>query len=52
MVDNPTDLVQPRGEAPASAARRAVVNEKYRKGESTEALYPNLDKTKITDVGK
>jgi pilus assembly protein CpaD len=52
MVDNPTDLVQPRGETPPSAARRAAVIDKYRKGESTEATYPNMDKAKITDLGK
>jgi pilus assembly protein CpaD len=52
MVDNPADLVQPRAETPPSAARRAVVMDKYRKGETTEAIYPNLDKAKITDIGK
>ena len=52
MVDNPADLMQPRGEAPASAGRRAVVMDKYRKGERTEATYPNMDKAKITDIGK
>ena len=52
MVDNPADLVQPRGETPISAARRAVVLEKYRKGETTSVTYPEIDKAKIADVGK
>jgi pilus assembly protein CpaD len=52
MVANPADLVQPRGEAPAYSPRRNVVLDKYRKGESTEATYPNLDKAKITNIGK
>lgn len=37
MVENPADLVQPRGEVPAYAARRATVLDKYRKGEVTIA---------------
>jgi pilus assembly protein CpaD len=51
MVDNPTDLVQPRAETPAYEARRSVVLEKYRKGESTATNYPNENKGKISDVG-
>ena len=35
MVDNPADLVQPRGEGPAYTPRRTVALDKYRKGEST-----------------
>ena len=35
QVDNPADLVQPRGETPALAARRSTVIDKYRKGEGT-----------------
>lgn len=52
MVDNPADLVQPRGETPAFTARRTTVLEKYQKGESTATVYPDLDKNKISDVGK
>jgi pilus assembly protein CpaD len=52
MVDNPADLVQPRGETPPSAARRSVVLEKYRKGEDTTTQYRDNDKAKISDVGK
>ena len=36
MVDNPADLVQPRGETPAYSPRRSVAIEKYRKGENPE----------------
>jgi pilus assembly protein CpaD len=52
MVDNPADLVQPRGESSMSAARRSVVLEKYRKGESTATMYSNAAKGTISDVGK
>lgn len=52
MVDNPADLVQPRGETPAYAARRSVVIDKYRKGESPATNYPSPDKGRITDIGK
>jgi pilus assembly protein CpaD len=57
MVDNPADLVQPRGEAPAMAGRRAVMLDKYRKGENPTASYPNDSGNgyaagKISEVGK
>lgn len=57
MVDNPADLVQPRGEAPAMAGRRAVMLDKYRKGETPGANYPNdsghgYANGKISEVGK
>jgi pilus assembly protein CpaD len=51
MVDNPADLVQPRGESPPSAARRALVLDHYRKGEDPTTLYRD-NKATITDVGK
>src|SRR5664279_3155999 len=35
MVDNPSDLVQPRSETPAYTTRRTTAFEKYRKGTST-----------------
>src|SRR6201991_1054723 len=35
MVDNPSDLVQPRAETPAMTSRRNVAFEKYRKGAPT-----------------
>jgi pilus assembly protein CpaD len=52
MVDNPTDLVQPRGETPAYAARRSVAIEKYRKGENPSGTYSGYDAGKIGDLGK
>jgi pilus assembly protein CpaD len=52
MVENPADLVQPRGEGPAYRGRRTVVLDKYRKGESTATVYPKEDQGKISDVGK
>lgn len=52
MVDNPSDLVQPRGESPAYAGRRAIVLDKYRKGESTSTTYPNAAQGMISDIGR
>lgn len=51
MVDNPADLVQPRGETPAWTSRRTMVLEKYRSGQSPETTYPNQDKNNISGVG-
>lgn len=52
MVDEPSDLVQPRAEAPAYTARRTVAFDKYRKGTSTTTLYPEAEKAKLSDTGK
>ena len=53
MVDNPSDLVQPRGEAPSYTARRSVVIEKYRKGDNPSGTYNGYDAAaKISDIGK
>jgi pilus assembly protein CpaD len=52
MVDNPSDLVQPRSETAAYAPRRAAAFEKYRKGTSTATTYPESDKAKLSDTGK
>jgi len=53
MVDNPADLVQPRGETGIYEARRSTMVEKYRKGEEFSGKYPNAyDKAKLSDVGK
>ena len=52
MVDNPADLVQPRGDAPAYQARRSVGLEKYRKGENPGGTYTGYDAAKISDLGK
>jgi pilus assembly protein CpaD len=52
MVDNPADLVQPRGEAPAYEARRSVAMDKWRKGENPSGAYTGYDTGKITDIAK
>lgn len=52
MVDNPSDLVQPRPETPAYTTRRTEAFEKYRKGETTATTYPESDKAKLSDTGK
>lgn len=52
MVDNPSDLVQPRGETPSYGPRRSVAIEKYRKGDSPSGTYNGYDSGKITGLGK
>jgi pilus assembly protein CpaD len=52
MVDNPSDLVQPRAETPAYTARRTTGFEKYRKGTTSATSYPEGDKAKLSDTGK
>jgi len=52
MVDNPSDLVQPRAESPAYTIRRTEGFEKYRKGEQTATVYSDAEKAKLSDTGK
>jgi len=52
MVDNPSDLLQPRPEPPAYTVRRTEGFEKYRKGASTATIYPEAEKAKLSDTGK
>jgi pilus assembly protein CpaD len=52
MVDNPSDLVQPRPETPAYTARRTIAFDKYRKGTTTATIYPEAEKAKLSDTGK
>ena len=52
MVENPSDLVQPRPETPAYTARRSMAFEKYKKGTTTATAYPESDKAKLSDTGK
>ena len=52
MVDDPSDLVQPRNETPIYTTRRTTVMEKYRQGQPTPTTYPSSDSSKISDVGK
>jgi pilus assembly protein CpaD len=52
MVDNPSDLVQPRSETPPYTARRNAAFEKYRKGTTSATSYPESDRAKLSDTGK
>jgi pilus assembly protein CpaD len=53
MVDNPADLVQPRGDGPAYSGRRTITMDKYRKGDNPNGTYgAAYDTGKISDVGK
>jgi pilus assembly protein CpaD len=52
MVDNPADLVQPRGEGPIYTPRRTTVMEKYRAGMGPATTYQDAGKGTISDVGK
>jgi pilus assembly protein CpaD len=52
MVDNPSDLEQPRPETPAYTPRRTEAFEKYRKGTPTATIYPDAEKAKLSDTGK
>jgi len=52
MVDNPSDLVQPRPETEPYLLRRTEGFEKYRKGATTTTAYPESDKAKLSDAGK
>ncbi|OAF12252.1 pilus assembly protein [Bradyrhizobium centrolobii] len=52
MVDNPSDLEQPRSETPSYTARRTAFFEKYRKGTPTAVSYPEADRAKLSDTGK
>jgi pilus assembly protein CpaD len=52
MIDNPSDLVQPRSETPAYTMRRTEGFAKYRKGETSATVYPEGEKAKLSDAGK
>jgi pilus assembly protein CpaD len=52
MIDNPSDLVQPRAETPAYTIRRTEGFDKYRKGETTATTYPEGERAKLSDAGK
>jgi len=52
MVENPSDLVQPRPETPAYTPRRTAAFEKYRRATSTTTGYPEADRAKLSDTGK
>lgn len=52
MVDNPSDLEQPRPETPSYTPRRITGFEKYRRGTTTATTYPEADRAKLSDTGK
>jgi pilus assembly protein CpaD len=52
MVDNPSDLEQPRSETPPYTTRRTAAFERYRKGAPTATSYPDAEKAKLSDTGK
>ena len=52
MIDNPADLIQPRGETPPWAQRRSVVIQKWTRGENPSGTYIGYDTGKISDLGK
>ena len=52
MVDNPSDLVQPRADIPSYTGRRTTVLDKHHRGESTATVYPDAAKGKISEVGQ
>jgi len=52
MVENPADLVQPRGEAPVYSGKRSTGIDKWRRGESPATTYPDSNKGAISDLGK
>ena len=51
-VANPEDLVQPRPETPALAARRQTVLEKYRQGQDPSTIYTQNTGAKVSTVGQ
>ncbi len=52
MIDNPSDLVQPRSETASYTVRRTEAFEKYRRGNATSTSYPEAEKAKLSDTGK
>jgi pilus assembly protein CpaD len=52
MVENPNDLIAPRGEGGSDPARRATVLGKYRAGEPTAAISPPDSSGDVSEVAK
>ncbi|MFN0265265.1 CpaD family pilus assembly protein [Tepidamorphus sp. 3E244] len=50
MVEDPRDLLGPRGHGPRDAMRRATVQDKYRKGEDTATVYTD-EGAQVSEVG-
>jgi pilus assembly protein CpaD len=51
QVDNPADLVQPRGETAAYTERRTKALENYRAGIGSATVYASPNAGKISDIG-
>ena len=51
MVDNPADLIQPRGETPPYSPRRSIAIDHYTKGQNPSGTYVGYNRT-ISDVAK
>jgi pilus assembly protein CpaD len=52
LVDNPADLVQPRGETPVYTPRRTTILERHRGGLGTGTIYANPNEGKISGIAK
>jgi pilus assembly protein CpaD len=52
MIDNPSDLEQPRPESAAYTSRRNIAFDRYRKGITTTTSYPESNQAKLSDTGK
>jgi len=52
MVENPSDLVQPRSDVPSYTGRRTTVLDKYHRGESSATTYTDANKGKLSDIGQ
>lgn len=52
MIEEPGDLVVPRGEGPADQDRRATTLDKYRKGETTAAETKDGGAGKVSEVAQ
>ena len=52
ILEDPADLVEPRGETPPYAARRSTVLENYRQGKDPTTTYRTTNQGKITEIGQ
>ncbi len=52
QIDNPRDLITPRGETPRDGGRRATVFEKYREGEDTATQTADDSQGKVSEVAQ
>src|SRR5437764_3282653 len=52
MVEDPADLVQPRGETPPYTGRRCLARDKYRQWQPPVTSDPAVEKARVTSVGQ